>query len=117
MEPEIDYLEKLALQLAGLAQIRDWVGGAAGWPFWLSLALLAAAALATLAALVFLAQSIWPARFRYVTSELELHTYLETVRTTAAASGSSADQPPKLPCWRLGRSWCSSMRSAPPATV
>ena len=92
MEPEIDYLEKLALQLAGLAQIRDWVGGAAGWPFWLSLALLAAAALATLAALVFLAQSIWPARFRYVTSELELQTYLETVRTTAAASGSSADQ-------------------------
>ncbi len=117
-DPEIDYLETLfgeayrkeidqeenvwrslpffaatlALQLAGLAQIRDWVGGAAGWPFWLSLALLAAAALATLAALVFLAQSIWPARFRYVTSELELQTYLETVRTTAAASGGSADQ-------------------------
>lgn len=118
MDPEIDYLERLfgeayrkeidqeenvwrslpffaatlALQLAGLAQIRDWVGGAAGWPFWLSLALLAAAALATLAALVFLAQSIWPAKFRYVTSELELQTYLETVRTTAVASGSSADQ-------------------------
>ena len=116
-DPEIDYLEKLfgeayrkeidqeedvwrslpffaatlALQLAGLAQIRDWVGGAAGWPLWLSLSLLAAAALATLAALVFLAQSIWPARFRYVASELELQSYLETVRTTAAASGSSAE--------------------------
>ena len=116
-DPEIDYLEKLfgeayrkeidqeenvwrslpffaatlALQLAGLAQIRDWVGGAAGWPFWLSLSLLAAAALATLAALVFLAQSIWPARFCYVASELELQSYLETVRTTAAASGSSAE--------------------------
>ena len=65
-DPEIDYLETLfgeayrkeidqeenvwrslpffaatlALQLAGFAQIRDWVGGAAGWTFWLSLALL-----------------------------------------------------------------------------
>ncbi len=113
-DPEIDYLEKLfddayrketdqeenvwrslpffaatlALQLADLAQIRDWVGGAEGWLFWLSLALLAAAALATFAALVFLAQSIWPVRFRYVTSELELATYLETVRTTAIQSGS-----------------------------
>ena len=116
-DPEIDYLEKLfgeayrreidqeenvwrslpffaatlALQLAGLAQIRDWVGGAGGWPFWLSLSLLAAAALATLAALVFLAQSILPARFRYVASELELQSYLETVRATAVANGSSAE--------------------------
>ncbi len=84
IDPELDYLEKLfgdayrkeidqeenvwrslpffaatlALQLAGLAQIRDWVGDARGWLFWVALALLLSAALATLAALVFLAQSI-----------------------------------------------------------
>lgn len=55
----------LALQLAGLAQVRDWVGGVGGWLYWLSLVLLAAAALATFAALLFLAESIWPARFHY----------------------------------------------------
>ena len=118
MNPEIDYLETLfgeayrkeidqeenvwrslpffaatlALQLAGLAQIRDWVGGAEGWLFWLSLSLLAAAALATFAALVFLAQSIWPARFRYVTSELELQSYLEAVRTTASTGSLSVEE-------------------------
>ena len=117
MDAEIDYLEKLfaeayrkeidqeenvwrslpffaatlAMQLAGLAQIRDWVGGAAGWVFWLSLMLLAAA-LATFAALVFLAQSIWPARFRYVSSEPELQGYLENVRTTAVGSGNSQEE-------------------------
>ena len=118
MDPEIDYLETLfgeayrkeidqeenvwrslpffaatlALQLAGLAQIRDWVGDAEGWLSWLSLSLLAAAALATFAALVFLAQSIWPARFRYVTSELDLQGYLETVRTTAFTGAVSAEE-------------------------
>jgi len=33
----------LALQLAGLAQVRDWVGGVQGWLYWLSLTLLGAA--------------------------------------------------------------------------
>lgn len=51
----------LALQPAGLAQIREWVGDAQGWLFWVTLALLLAAAMATLAALIFLAQSIWSA--------------------------------------------------------
>ena len=79
----------LALQLAGLAQVRDWVGGARGWLFWLSLALLGAAALATFAALLFRAESIWPARFRYVTREPDLQDYLEKVRAGEIASGST----------------------------
>jgi len=29
----------LALQLAGLTQVRDWVGGVGGWLYWLSLVL------------------------------------------------------------------------------
>ncbi len=117
IDPELDYLEKLfgdayrkeidqeenvwrslpffaatlALQLAGLAQIRDWVGDARGWLFWVALALLLSAALATLAALVFLAQSIWPARFRYVTGEPTLQDYVEEVRATAISGGSSQD--------------------------
>ncbi len=118
IDPELEYLEKLfgdayrkeidqeenvwrslpffaatlALQLAGLAQIRDWVGDAQGWLFWVALTFLLLAALATLAALVFLAQSIWPARFRYATSEPELQDYVERVRATAIASGSSQDE-------------------------
>ncbi len=117
IDPELEYLEKLfgeayrkeidqeenvwrslpffaatlALQLAGLAQIRDWVGDAQGRLFWVTLALLLWAALATLAALVFLAQSIWPARFRYVASEPELQDYVEKVRATAMANGGSHD--------------------------
>lgn len=117
IDPELEYLERLfgdayrkeidqeenvwrslpffaatlALQLAGLAQIRDWVGNAQGWLFWVALALLLSAALATLAALVFLAQSIWPVRFRYVTSEPTLQDYVEEVRATAIAGGSSQD--------------------------
>ncbi len=117
IDPELEYLEKLfgdayrkeidqeenvwrslpffaatlALQLAGLAQIRDWVADARGWLFWVALALLLATAAATLAALIFLAQSIWPARFRYVTSEPTLQDYVEEVRATAIAGGSSQD--------------------------
>lgn len=97
-DPELEYLEKLfgdpyrkeidqeenvwrslpffaatlALQLPGLAQIRDWVGEIGGWLFWISRSLLAPAALATFAALVFLAESIWPACLRYVTREPDL---------------------------------------------
>ncbi len=77
----------LALQLAGLAQVRDWVGSVQGGLFWLSLALLGAAALATFAALLFLAESIWPARFRYVTREPELQDYLEKVRAAEVVGG------------------------------
>ena len=82
----------LALQLAGLAQIRDWVNASNGWLFFLAQALLAGAAIATLAALVFLAQPIWPADFRYVTSEPDLQDYVETVRATARHEGQSAEQ-------------------------
>ncbi len=79
----------LALQLAGVAQVRDWVGGVQGSLFWLSLTLLGAAALATFAALLFLAESIWPARFRYVTREPDLQDYVEQVRAAEIAGGST----------------------------
>jgi len=118
IDPELEYLEKLfgdayrkeidqeenvwrslpffaatlALHLAGLAQIPDWVADAQGWLFWVALTLLLSAALATLAALVFLAQSIWPARFRYVASEPELQDYVGRVQATALASGSGQDE-------------------------
>jgi len=81
----------LALQLAGLAQVRDWVGGVQGWLYWLSLTLLGATALATFAALLFLAESIWPARFRYVTREPDLQDYLEKVRAGEVAGGGTGD--------------------------
>ena len=116
-DPELDYLEKLfgdayrreidqeenvwrtlpffaatlALQLAGLAQVRDWAAGIDGWLSWLTLALLGVAALATFAALLFLAESIWPAEFRYVTPEPDLRDYMERVRTEAAA-GRTAEE-------------------------
>ncbi len=117
-DPELDYLEKLfgeayrkeieqeenvwrtlpffaatlALQLAGLAQIRDWVGGSSGELLWFVLILLGVAASATVAALLFLAESIWPANFRYVTPEPDLQDYMEKVRDGAAAAGSTATE-------------------------
>lgn len=81
----------LALQLAGLAQVRDWVSGVQGWLLWLSLVLLGLAAIATFAAILFLAESIWPALFRYVTREPDLQDYLEKVRAGEIASGSTDD--------------------------
>ena len=115
-DPELDYLEKLfgdayrreidqeenvwrtlpffaatlALQLAGLAQVRDWVTGVGGVLFWITLVLLGITALATFAALLFLAESIWPAKFRYVTSEPDLQDYMEKVRVGAAAGSTTA---------------------------
>jgi uncharacterized membrane protein len=116
-DPELEYLEKLfgdayrnevsqeenvwrslpffaaalALEVTALAQVRQWVSGTDGWVWDVSTALLAAAALATFLALIFLAQSIWPARFRYVTREADLLEYVRNVRAAATEAGSDAD--------------------------
>lgn len=117
-DPELEYLEKLvgdayrkeveqeenvwrslpffaatlALQVAAITQIRQWINGTDGWVLVVSNALLAAAAVATFAALIFLAESIWPARFRYVTRELDLLEYAKNVRAAAIEDGHDAEE-------------------------
>jgi hypothetical protein len=80
----------LALQLAALAQVREWAGGIAGSMFWAALALLVAAAAATLAALAFLALSVWPADYRRVAREPAFRDYAERVREAEALAQPSA---------------------------
>lgn len=59
----------------------------------MSTALLKAAALATVAALVFLAYSVWPADFQYVGDEPEFRDYAEAVRAAATqAAGAGTEQ-------------------------
>lgn len=83
----------LALQLTAVAQMRDWVLSATGPVALAAAAILGLAAAATLLALVFLAASIWPAEFRYVTAEPELMEYAERVRAEALAhAGATPDQ-------------------------
>jgi len=106
----------LALQLAGLAQVRYWIGGVGRWLYWLSLVLLAAAALATFAALLFLAESIWPARFRYVTREPDLQDYLEKVRAGEVAGAARAMTRRWRRSGRREPSWCSDTRWPPRTT-
>lgn len=80
----------LALQLAALAQVRDWVTGAAGFLLVIATILLALAGVATLAAIALLALSVWPAEFQYVGREPAFRYYAETVRvqaTNAANAG------------------------------
>ena len=83
----------LALQLAGLSQIRDWMAGAIGWMFIAAASLLAVAGAATLAALVFLAFSVWPADFRRVAREPAFRAYAEHVRREAEASAPQDARP------------------------
>lgn len=75
----------LALQLAAIAQLREWVAAATGYGMLAALVLLGSAGIATLAALFFVLQSIAPARFRYVTPEPELIGYAAAVRKKASA--------------------------------
>ncbi len=83
----------LALQLTAVAQMRDWVLSATGPVSVAAAAILGFAAVATLLALVFLAASIWPAEFRYVTAEPEVMDYAERVRDEALAhAGATPDQ-------------------------
>lgn len=64
----------LALQLAALAQIREWVTDVAGFTLIVAVVLLALAVLATLAAILFLGLSVWPADFQYVGREPAFET-------------------------------------------
>ncbi len=79
----------LALQVAALAQVRDWLGATAGLVGWTAAVLLLLAAGATLAALLFLAWSILPTELRYVAREPDLLRYAEAVRACAEADGAT----------------------------
>lgn len=75
----------LALQLAGIAQVRDWIEGVGGPMLLAATGLLIAAGLATFAAITFLALSVWPADFQYVGREPLFRDYAEDVRASAEA--------------------------------
>ena len=77
----------LAMQVAALAQVRDWLAATAGWASWAAALVLVLAAAATLSALFFLAWSILPYEFRYVAREPDLLRYAEAVRARAEADG------------------------------
>src|ERR1700759_5885589 len=59
----------LALQLTALAQVRGWVFEVSGFLLTMATGLLALAGIATLAAILLLALSVWPADFQYVGRE------------------------------------------------
>lgn len=73
----------LALQLAALGQMRDWLVGLEGSLLIAGSVLIGLAGSATLAAIVFLALSVWPANFRYVAREPAFRKYAERVRAQA----------------------------------
>ena len=70
----------LALQLAALTQVRDWVGLVGGALFLAAAGLLLLAGVATVLALVSLGASVWPADFRRVAPEPAFLDYAEQVR-------------------------------------
>lgn len=74
----------LALQLAGLAQVKDWTTGVSGPMLAAVAVLLAVAGVTTSTALVFLALSVWPADFRYVAREPAFRDYADTARMNDA---------------------------------
>ncbi len=74
----------LALQLAALGQLREWLVGLEGLTLLVASVLLGVAGVATLAAIVFLAFSVWPAEFQYVAREPAFRDYAEQVRARAA---------------------------------
>ena len=83
----------LALQLAGLAQVRDWVAGSSGPLLAISTGLLAVAGAATLAAILSLGFSVWPADFQYVGREPAFRDYADAVRSAAAqVAGAGTEQ-------------------------
>jgi len=73
----------LALQLAALGQVREWLVGLEGSMLLVTAVLLCAAGVATLAAILFLAFSVWPADFQYVAREPAFRDYAEQVRARA----------------------------------
>lgn len=79
----------LALQLAALAQIRDWLAGQSGGVLLASEILLAATAAATAGALLLLTFSVWPAELGRVLPEPDFLAFVE--RTRAALQDRAAD--------------------------
>ena len=79
----------LALQLAGLAQVRDWVAAVDGPMLMAAEVSLCVAGVLAFAALVFLALSVWPADFRRVAAEPAFRAYAESVRADAIATATS----------------------------
>ena len=86
----------LALQLAALAQIRDWISDIVQPMFAAAALLLSGAGLATLAALVFLAMSVWPADFRRVAREPAFRDYAARVRAEAEANSPPGTAPEEV---------------------
>lgn len=76
----------LALQLAAIGQVREWLRDLDGALFLLAASLLGLAALATFAAVLFLALSVWPAEFQYVAREPAFRDYAQRVRSGVAES-------------------------------
>lgn len=68
----------LALELAALAQVRDWVAGTRGWVLAAGEAMLAVAGLMTMAAIAALAMSVRSADFRRVAPEVGLLDFVVT---------------------------------------
>ncbi|WP_376100896.1 hypothetical protein ACE7GA_26680 (plasmid) [Roseomonas sp. CCTCC AB2023176] len=86
----------LALQLAGIAQVRDWIEGVGGPMLLAATGLLIAAGLATFAAIAFLALSVWPADFQYVGREPLFRDYAEDVRASAEAEAEEGEMEEKV---------------------
>ena len=82
----------LALQLAALAQVRDWLAGQAGGFLLASEILLVATAAATISALVLLAMSVWPADLRRVSPEPDFLKHAERTRTDMRHEAAGADE-------------------------
>lgn len=74
------FVAVLALQLAVVAQVREWLVGLTGGWLGAAVALLLAAAACTLAALWLLRASIRPAEFQYPAREPALLEYAEALR-------------------------------------
>ena len=77
----------LALQFAGLAQARDWLLAMQGNAALVAIVLLVLAGGSTALGLLFLAQSIAPAEFRYLSRETELLRYAGALREQERSAG------------------------------
>ena len=81
-----------ALQFAGLAQARDWLLAMQGTTALVAIVLLVLAGGSTALGLLFLAQSIAPAEFRYLSRETELLRYAGALREQERAAGREATE-------------------------
>lgn len=87
----------LALQLAALAQVRDWVAATTGWILASGEALLAVSGLMTFGGLAAVAMSVRPANFRRVAPELGLLDFAEaSLEATRKLDSRTEDDPALL---------------------